>query len=128
MVFAAELSRLTRSLSDAAVDRHRSILDSLSLPTTYPAGRWKTLLATMKRDKKARGDLLRFIVLDDIGADADRALPYQALRADRQLPRSPASTSEDLRPATGGRSESGVDVATRPRRLDASRRRARRYG
>ena len=54
-------------LSDAAVDRHRSILDSLSLPTTYPAGRWKTLLATMKRDKKARGELLRFVVLDDIG-------------------------------------------------------------
>ncbi len=27
MVFAAELSRLTRSLSDEAVDRHRRILD-----------------------------------------------------------------------------------------------------
>jgi 3-dehydroquinate synthase len=67
MVFAAELSRLTRSLSDEAVERHRRILGLLSLPTTYPAGRWPTLLATMKRDKKARGDLLRFIVLDDIG-------------------------------------------------------------
>ncbi|TXK17537.1 3-dehydroquinate synthase [Homoserinibacter sp. GY 40078] len=67
MMFAAELSRLTRHLSDAAVDRHRRILDSLDLPTTYPAGRWSTLLATMKRDKKARGALLRFIVLDDIG-------------------------------------------------------------
>jgi 3-dehydroquinate synthase len=67
MVFAAELSRLTRSLSDEAVERHRRILTLLSLPTTYPAGRWPTLLATMKRDKKARGDLLRFIVLDDIG-------------------------------------------------------------
>jgi 3-dehydroquinate synthase len=67
MMFAAELSRLTRSLSDDVVDRHRRILDLLSLPTSYPAGRWATLLATMKRDKKARGDVLRFIVLDDVG-------------------------------------------------------------
>jgi len=70
MVFAAELSRLTRHLSDAAVDRHRRILESLGLPTSYPMGRWKTLLATMQRDKKARGSMLRFIVLDDIGRPA----------------------------------------------------------
>ncbi|WP_294178904.1 3-dehydroquinate synthase [uncultured Schumannella sp.] len=67
MMFAAELSRLTRSLSDDEVDRHRRILESLSLPTTYPVGRWKTLYATMQRDKKARGSMLRFIVLDGIG-------------------------------------------------------------
>ncbi|RFA21310.1 3-dehydroquinate synthase [Subtercola boreus] len=66
MVFAAELGRLTGSLSDAAVDRHRSILESLGLPTTYPVGRWNTLLAAMQRDKKARGSMLRFIVLDDV--------------------------------------------------------------
>jgi len=66
MMFAAELSRLTRSLPDAVVDRTRSILDSLSLPTSYPAGRWPTLLATMQRDKKTRGSMLRFIVLDDL--------------------------------------------------------------
>ncbi|PJJ72300.1 3-dehydroquinate synthase [Diaminobutyricimonas aerilata] len=70
MVFAAELSRLTRNLSDSAVDRHRSILESLGLPTTYPLGRWKTLLATMQRDKKARAGMMRFIVLDDIGRPA----------------------------------------------------------
>jgi 3-dehydroquinate synthase len=79
MMFAAELSRLTRSLSDAAVERHRSILTSLSLPTTNPAGRWKTLLATMKRDKKARGDLLRFIVLDDIGRPTTLTGPEEQL-------------------------------------------------
>jgi 3-dehydroquinate synthase len=66
MVFAAELSRLTRSLSDADVERHRRILSSLSLPTSYPLGRWQTLLATMRRDKKARAGMLRFIVLDGI--------------------------------------------------------------
>jgi 3-dehydroquinate synthase len=67
MMFAAELSRLTRSLDDETVARHRRILGSLSLPTTYPAGRWKTLLATMQRDKKARGGMLRFVVLDAVG-------------------------------------------------------------
>ncbi|MDY1004221.1 3-dehydroquinate synthase [Curtobacterium sp. CFBP9011] len=67
MVFAAELARLTGHLDDATVDRHRSILDSLSLPTTYPLGRWQSLLATMRRDKKARAGMLRFIILDAVG-------------------------------------------------------------
>ncbi|GAA4668757.1 3-dehydroquinate synthase [Frondihabitans cladoniiphilus] len=66
MVFAAELARLAGKLSDEVVDRHRSILTSLGLPITYPAGRWNTLLATMQRDKKTRAGMLRFIVLDDI--------------------------------------------------------------
>jgi 3-dehydroquinate synthase len=67
MMFAAELARLNGRLSDEAVDRHRRILESLTLPITYPAGRWPTLLATMQRDKKTRSGMLRFIVLDDIG-------------------------------------------------------------
>lgn len=66
MVFAAELGRLTRGLDEAVVDRTRSILESLGLPTSYPIGRWNTLLATMQRDKKARGGALRFIVLDEL--------------------------------------------------------------
>jgi 3-dehydroquinate synthase len=66
MVFAAELSRMTQNLSDEIVERHRRILTSLTLPTEYPAGRWPTLLATMKRDKKARGAMMRFIVLSDV--------------------------------------------------------------
>ncbi|MBI5161814.1 MAG: 3-dehydroquinate synthase, partial [Micrococcales bacterium] len=66
MVFAAELSRLTRHLPERDVDRTRRILESLSLPTTYPAGRWPTLLATMQRDKKSRGGMLRFVVLDGV--------------------------------------------------------------
>jgi 3-dehydroquinate synthase len=79
MVFAAELSRLTGSLSDDAVDRHRRILTSLSLPITYPLGRWKTLLATMQRDKKARAGHLRFIVLDDIGKPSVLTAPDESL-------------------------------------------------
>jgi 3-dehydroquinate synthase len=79
MVFAAELGRLAGNLDDAAVDRHRSILESLSLPTTYPIGRWRTLLATMQRDKKARAGMLRFIVLDAVGKPTTLAGPEEAL-------------------------------------------------
>ena len=67
MVYAAELARLAGKLSDADVDRHRSILSSLGLPTTYAARRWDALYTAMKRDKKTRGDLLRFVVLRGIG-------------------------------------------------------------
>jgi len=67
MVFAAELAHLAGSLSSEVVDRHRSILKSLSLPIDYPLGRWKTLLATMQRDKKARAGMIRFVVLDAVG-------------------------------------------------------------
>lgn len=79
MMFAAELSRLTRNLSDDAVERHRRILTSLSLPTSYPLGRWKTLLATMQRDKKARAGMLRFIVLDAIGRPTTLEGPDESL-------------------------------------------------
>ncbi|WP_369826440.1 3-dehydroquinate synthase [Subtercola sp. Z020] len=79
MVFAAELGRLTGSLSDEAVERHRRVLESLTLPTSYPVGRWNTLLAAMQRDKKARGSMLRFIVLDDIAKPTVLQGPETAL-------------------------------------------------
>jgi 3-dehydroquinate synthase len=78
MVFAAELARLAGSLPDAVVDRHRSILTSLTLPIDYPLGRWNTLLATMQRDKKARAGMMRFIVLDDVGKTSVLAGPDEA--------------------------------------------------
>ncbi|MGH8774067.1 MAG: 3-dehydroquinate synthase [Jiangellaceae bacterium] len=66
MVFAAELSRLARRLDDRTADRHRAVLASLDLPTTYDAASWPALLAAMRVDKKARGDRLRFVVLDGL--------------------------------------------------------------
>ena len=79
MVFAAELGRLAGRLDDAVVDRHRAILSSLQLPMTYPINRWKTLMATMRRDKKARGAMLRFVVLDGIGKPRILEGPDQAM-------------------------------------------------
>jgi 3-dehydroquinate synthase len=67
MMFAAELSHLAGKLSEADVDRHRSILTSLGLPTTYRDRQWPKLEDAMKRDKKTRAGLLRFVVLDRIG-------------------------------------------------------------
>jgi len=70
MVFAAELSMLSGKLSESDVNRHRSIFESLGLPTTYRADRWNQLLDTMQRDKKSRAGALRFVVLDKIGRPA----------------------------------------------------------
>lgn len=66
MVFAAELSRLAGRLPEAVVDRHREVLGALELPMSYPVGRWQSLLAAMRKDKKTRGSMLRFVVLDDV--------------------------------------------------------------
>lgn len=67
MVYVAELARLAGRLSDDVVARHRSVLTSLGLPVSYRGDRWERLLGAMRRDKKTRGDLLRFVVLEDIG-------------------------------------------------------------
>jgi 3-dehydroquinate synthase len=67
MMFVAELAALGGRLPEADVERHRSVLTSLGLPTTYAAGRWDELYGAMAVDKKARGSMLRFVVLHGIG-------------------------------------------------------------
>ena len=79
MMFAAELARSVGRLSDADFDRHRAILESLGLPTTYRRDRWQALLDGMRRDKKSRGDLLRFVVLDGVGRPGILDVPDTSL-------------------------------------------------
>jgi len=79
MMFAAELARSVGRLSDADADRHRDILESLGLPITYRRDRWQALLDGMRRDKKSRGDLLRFVVLDGIGRPGILDVPDTSL-------------------------------------------------
>ncbi len=67
MVFAAELGRLLGRLDDSTVDRHRNVLESIGLPTGYERGALPELIDAMRRDKKARGSVLRFVVLDSVG-------------------------------------------------------------
>jgi 3-dehydroquinate synthase len=66
MVYAAELSRLAGRLDDAVVDRHRSALAGVGLPTSYRGDRWPKLYDAMRRDKKSRGSQLRFVVLEGL--------------------------------------------------------------
>ncbi|MEN9715538.1 MAG: hypothetical protein RJA35_1005, partial [Actinomycetota bacterium] len=79
MVFVAELARLAGRLSDADVERHRSVFKLLGLPTSYRADRWEQLLATMQRDKKSRAGNLRFVVLDAIGKPTVMTAPAPEL-------------------------------------------------
>lgn len=66
MVYAAELASLLGVLDTDGVTLHREALGALGLPTTYRPGLWEPLLTAMHRDKKARGNMLRFVVLDGI--------------------------------------------------------------
>lgn len=67
MVFAAELAQLVGLLESADVERHRRVLSAVGLPLTYRGDRWEQLLAAMRRDKKSRGSLLRFVLLEGVG-------------------------------------------------------------
>ena len=79
LVFAAELSRSVGRLSDEVADRHKEILALLGLPTSYRRDRWAALLDGMRRDKKSRGDLLRFVVLDDLAKPGILEVPDTSL-------------------------------------------------
>ena len=73
MVFAAELAQAAGLIDADLVARHRSVLGSLGLPVTdlWGAGvddRFAQLLDVMRRDKKSRGSLLRFVVLDGLAS------------------------------------------------------------
>jgi 3-dehydroquinate synthase len=79
MMYAAELARLSGRLADSVVDRHRSVMTSLQLPTTYPLAMWSKLQEAMARDKKVRGTVQRFIVLDDLAKPTVLTSPDQTL-------------------------------------------------
>ena len=75
LVFAAELARAAGRLDDATADRHRSVLASVGLPTTYAPGVLPELVESMRGDKKARGGVLRFVVLDGLAKPAGWRAP-----------------------------------------------------
>jgi 3-dehydroquinate synthase len=81
LVYAAELARALGRLDDETADRHRTILTSLGLPTTYRADAFTTLLDSMKIDKKARGNRLRFVLLDALAKPVSVSDPDPAVLA-----------------------------------------------
>jgi 3-dehydroquinate synthase len=90
LVFVAELGRLAGRLDDPTAERHRTVLESVGLPTSYD-GDWQKVHAAMRVDKKSRGNRLRFVVLDALAAprildDPDPTLlvaAYEEVRKDR---------------------------------------------
>ncbi|MDT4983845.1 MAG: 3-dehydroquinate synthase, partial [Pseudonocardiales bacterium] len=66
LVYAAALARLLGRLDGATAGRHRSVLESVGLPTRYRPDAFAGLLETMRVDKKARGNRIRFILLDGL--------------------------------------------------------------
>lgn len=79
MVYVANLAQLTGNLSEENVARHKAVLQAVGLPISYRGGVWSDLLAAMKIDKKSRGDILRFVVLNDIAKPAILEGPDPAL-------------------------------------------------
>ncbi|PRY50675.1 3-dehydroquinate synthase [Geodermatophilus tzadiensis] len=78
LVFAAELAGQAGLLTPAEVDRHRSLVAAMGLPTRY-RGDWAALQAVMRRDKKKASDgRQRFVVLDGLGNPRILADPDQA--------------------------------------------------
>jgi 3-dehydroquinate synthase len=78
LIFAAALSRAQGRLDEATAVRHRTVLESLGLPTAYDREAWTDLLAAMRVDKKARADTLRFVVLDGLAKPGILAGPDEA--------------------------------------------------
>lgn len=66
LVYAAQIAYQAGILEEVTAARHRSVLTSLGLPVTYDKAAWPALLESMKVDKKARGDLLRFVLLQGL--------------------------------------------------------------
>jgi 3-dehydroquinate synthase len=66
MVYAAALARRTGRLDEPTAKRHAAVLGALGLPTRYRADGWENLYDLLRLDKKARGDRLRFVVLDGL--------------------------------------------------------------
>ncbi|MDO5633629.1 MAG: 3-dehydroquinate synthase [Micrococcus sp.] len=79
LVFAAELARSLGRLDDATAQRHWSILSSLGLPVSYRGDRWQSLLEGIQRDKKNRGDQLRFVLLDGLADPMTYDIPDASL-------------------------------------------------
>lgn len=66
MCFVAELARRAGRIDDDLAQRHQTTLASVGLPTSVTGHAYESLLATMRLDKKTRGNTLRFVVLDGL--------------------------------------------------------------
>ena len=68
MVFVAELAAARGLIDQPTLTMHRDLLERYDLPITFDRQAWSKLLPLLSLDKKARGNTLRFVVLDGIGS------------------------------------------------------------
>ncbi|UUW88303.1 3-dehydroquinate synthase [Pimelobacter simplex] len=76
-VYVAELAARAGSLPAELVARHRAAFGRVGLPTSWDGADFETLLATMRVDKKSRGNQLRFVVLADLAEPVVLAGPSE---------------------------------------------------
>jgi 3-dehydroquinate synthase len=81
LVFAAALGAAAGRLDGRTADRHRALLAALGLPVTYDPEAWPELREAMRVDKKTRGAVLRFVVLDGLARPGILADPTPELLA-----------------------------------------------
>lgn len=79
MIFEAELAKAAGLLREEDVRRHRNILNSVGLATSYDGAELDELLAAMGRDKKNKGGKIRFVVLEQIGTPTRLEGPSEEL-------------------------------------------------
>ena len=103
LVFAGALAGALERIDSNAVERHRSIVESLGLPGRAPEGLTRdALIAVMRRDKKAAGGLT-FVLQGPHGLERVDDPPESALRAAfaavgiDEPKRSPSSGTEPAR-------------------------------
>jgi 3-dehydroquinate synthase len=96
MVFEAELAHAAGLLSAAAVERHRRILTSVGLPTSYDGATLAELVEVMGRDKKNRDGHIRVVVLSDGGDGGDGSASTGSTYTPQRLE---APAGEDLQTA-----------------------------
>lgn len=82
MVFVAEIACRLGMIDNELLDRHRSVLDLVGLPSTYRPGLWDELLGAMRLDKKTRGNQLRFVVLEGLAQPVILAGPDESVLLD----------------------------------------------
>ncbi|MEV5002050.1 3-dehydroquinate synthase [Nocardioides sp. LML1-1-1.1] len=76
-VYVAELAARAGSLAPEVVTRHRETFGRVGLPTSWAGAPFEDLLATMRVDKKSRGNQLRFVVLEEVGRPVVLAGPSE---------------------------------------------------
>ncbi|MDO4929398.1 MAG: 3-dehydroquinate synthase [Corynebacterium sp.] len=64
LMFVAHLAHNRGLIDSALLDRHRAILSSVGLPTSYEDGAFEELYEGMTHDKKNKNGKIRFVALD----------------------------------------------------------------